>query len=76
MTGAEYDNDDELRNFVVYGEGPDGAIFSRRCPKCGKFLIPQLRAKVNDLACEAYGECKKCGTIELVFIGWAGDYDL
>ena len=46
------------------------SVFSRACPKCGRFLRPDPSAHVNDILNEAYGTCKKCGRVRLRHIDY------
>lgn len=46
------------------------AVFSRACPKCGRFVKPDPSARVNDMLNEAYGTCKKCGRVELEYLDY------
>jgi len=50
---------------IVYGEG---ATFTRVCPNCGRFV------KADDMSAahpeEPNATCKKCGRVEMNFIGF------
>lgn len=69
----DYD-DDVARNIVVYGTGPDAAVFSTRCPKCGRFTRAADTAKRGfDEIMHAHGNCRRCGVVHLEFVCWADD---
>lgn len=61
---------------IVYRN--DGPVFDRRCPKCARFMrFPEtIRYGVNGLEmCEFPKiDCSRCGPVDPVHIGWAGDF--
>jgi len=71
--GTEFDPaTGAIKNFICYGDGDDAAVYSRRCG-CGRFVKPEPTARVNEIVNEAFGNCSRCGRVELAFICWAGD---
>jgi hypothetical protein len=62
---------------IVYQSGP---AFERLCPKCGRFMkFPDtLEYRQNWLSelCEFPKlDCSKCGPVQPVHVGWAGDFE-
>lgn len=64
---------DEYENtpIVVYGpfEGTNYAYF-RVCPKCGRFVKADNRAKIPEFQEEPNATCKRCGRVKMPFCGW------
>ena len=56
---------------------PSGAIYSLRCPGCGRWLSAEtfdVRQNWLTECVEGRACCGKCGEIEPVHLGWTGDY--
>lgn len=71
------DDDEGWWTWTVNFE-PSGAIFSGRCPSCGARMKNEtFKARQNWLTemVEAKAECKRCGPVEPVHLGWASDYE-
>lgn len=50
------------------------AVFERKCPKCKQF-VKALECTIEGkgltlVKTTAKGECRRCGTIEMPFLGW------
>ncbi len=57
---------------------PSGAIFSLRCPSCGRWISADtFNVRQNWLTemVEGKAKCKKCGNIEPVHLGWKCDHE-
>jgi len=67
------DNDgNRIGPCAVYGD----AVFVSRCPQCGRFVQMPERALVpEDGAASAQAICRKHGSVDLIFAGWASDFD-
>ncbi len=69
-------DDDEGYWTAVAVFEPSGAIFSRRCPKCGSFMAYEnIFCRQNWLTemVEGKADCRRCGPVEPVHLGWEGD---
>lgn len=67
---------DRIGPCVVYGtEEEPGPMVIRSCPKCGRFLKAPEIALVNGFGdpLPLVSECRRCGKVELVVVGWLGD---
>lgn len=59
------------RRVVFDGGGEGDMYFTRRCPKCWRFVKPH--AKVTTKGGQPHGpnaDCKKCGPVEMPFEGY------
>ena len=62
---------------VAYGEkGDDAQIYFRVCPKCGRFVKPDLRVRLPEYqGTDPNATCKKCGRVQMPFCGWGSDFE-
>lgn len=59
-------------------EGPyqgyaGGALFTRRCSKCGRVVKADPTITINgleELVSEDNATCSRCGRVEMNFLGW------
>lgn len=60
---------------VQYGYGSDAAIYSIRCPVCGRYTKAEAFALVNEVvgAGPAFGACARDGRVQLSFVCWRSD---
>ncbi len=59
------------RRVVFDGSGEGDMYFTRRCPKCWRFVKPH--AKLVTKGGQPHGpnaDCKKCGPVEMPFEGY------
>ena len=57
---------------------PSGAVFSRRCPICGRWLSSEtFDVRQNWLTenVKAKAKCAKCGDIKPVWLCWKDEYE-
>jgi uncharacterized OB-fold protein len=50
-----------------------GAVFSRRCPQCGRIVKADSSILINgldEIVQLDNADCKKCGRIEMPFLGF------
>ena len=55
----------------------DDAIYIVRCPCCGRFIqAPDYALFPENGPPRAKEVCRKCGLVDLIFEGWASDYEV
>lgn len=59
---------------VFYGHGEYCRSYYRICPKCGRFVSPDMRVKIPEYqGNEPNATCKKCGRVRMQFCTWVED---